>query len=124
MIEITKAAANRRQPRRTAQEPRSDAGTRTDFEEIRWRDSGMHLAAEEWTLITRLRARGVASGMEVVTVGTLVHEDDDVVILGLSIDEPGDAVFGAQVIWKPAILERRGLARRPDGAGAVPHPPG
>ena len=80
-----------------------------DLEVIRWRDSGMHLASEEWTSITRVRAQAVISGMEVTTVGMLVHEDDVVVILGLSIDEAGGTVFGAQAIWKACILERRGL---------------
>jgi hypothetical protein len=47
--------------------------------------------------------------MEVTSVGMLVHEDDDVVILGLSIDEAGGTVFGAQAIWKASILERCGL---------------
>ncbi len=79
------------------------------LEVIRWRDSGMHLASDEWTSITNLRARAVVSGMEVTTVGMLVHEDDDVVILGLSIDEAGGTVFGAQAIWKACILERCGL---------------
>lgn len=81
------------------------------LEAIRWRDSGMHLAAEEWQPLTRLRARPVANAMEVVTVGMLIHEDEDVVILGLSIDEAGGSVFGAQAIWKPAILERREIGR-------------
>jgi len=76
------------------------------LEAIRWRDSGMQLAHDEWTTIASLRARAVIAGMEVTTVGVLVHEDDDVVILGLSIDEAGGNVFGAQAIWKAAILER------------------
>jgi hypothetical protein len=79
------------------------------LEVIRWRDSGMHLASDEWTSITELRARSVLSGMEVTTVGMLVHEDDHVVILGLSIDEEGGSVVGAQAIWKASILERRVL---------------
>jgi hypothetical protein len=79
------------------------------LEVVRWRDSGMHLASDEWTSISRLRARAVVTGMEVTTVGIVVHEDDDVVVLGLSIDEAGGTVFGAQAIWKPSILERRGL---------------
>lgn len=69
----------------------------------------MQLASDEWTPITSLRARAVIAGMEVTTVGVLVHEDDDVVILGLSIDEASGSVFGAQAIWKACILERRGL---------------
>lgn len=80
------------------------------LEVIRWRDSGMHLANEEWTKITRLRAQSVAASMEVVTVGVLVHEDDDIVILGLSLDQAEGAVFGAQAIWKGAIVERLPLA--------------
>jgi hypothetical protein len=85
------------------------------IEAIRWRDSGMQLASDEWTAIASLRARAVISGMEVTTVGVLVHEDDDVVILGLSIDEAAGSVFGAQAIWKASILERRRL----DGLAAV-----
>jgi hypothetical protein len=79
------------------------------LEVIRWRDSGMHLASDEWTAITRVRAQAVPTGMDVTTVGMLVHEDDDVVILGLSVDEAGGTVFGAQAIWKASILERCGL---------------
>jgi len=83
-----------------------------DVEAIRWRDSGMHLASEEWTPIANLRAQAVISGMEVTTVGVLVHEDDDVVVLGLSVDEVGGTVYGAQAIWKASILERCGLDQR------------
>jgi hypothetical protein len=83
----------------------------TGLEVIRWRDSGMHLASEEWTSITRVRAQAVVSGMEVTTVGMLVHEDDDVVVLGLSVDETGGTVFGAQAILKACILDRCGLAQ-------------
>jgi hypothetical protein len=81
------------------------------LELIRWRDSGMHLASEEWTSITRVCAQAVTSGMEVTTVGMLVHEDDDVVVLGLSIDESGGSVFGAQAILKVCILDRCGLGQ-------------
>lgn len=81
------------------------------LEVIRWRDSGMHLASEEWTSITRVRAQVSIAGMEVTTVGMLVHEDDDVVILGLSVDESSDTVFGAQAIWKACILDRCCLAQ-------------
>ena len=79
------------------------------LEAIRWRDSGMHLASDEWTPMANLRAQAAIAGMAVTTVGVLVHEDDDVVVLGLSIDEAGGNVFGAQVIWKASILERRDL---------------
>jgi hypothetical protein len=79
------------------------------LEVIRWRDSGMHLASDEWTPITDLRARSAVSGMEVTTVGMLVHEDEHVVVLGLSIDQTNGSVFGAQAIWKMCILERRVL---------------
>jgi hypothetical protein len=110
MIDLAQATADRRPPRGAAEAPPDETGSPTRFEAIRWRDSGMQLANEEWTPIAMLRTRSVASAMEVVTAGLVVHEDDDVVVLGLSIDEPGKAVFGAQVIWKAAILERRGLA--------------
>jgi hypothetical protein len=98
-------------PAPMAARPRERAALRS--EAIRWRDSGMQLASDEWTSLTALRARSVASALEVTTVGLLVHEDDEVVVLGLSVDTPGDAVFGAQLIWKSAIIERRDL----DGQG-------
>jgi len=81
------------------------------IEVIRWRDSGMHLASDEWTELARVRAQAVVAGMEVTSVGILVHEDDDVVILGLSVAEAGGTVFGAQAIWKASILERCGLEK-------------
>jgi hypothetical protein len=109
VIDLAEATADRRPLAGTADRRADDATASSRFERIRWLDSGMQLAADEWTSIAGLRARSVASAMEVVTAGLLVHEDDDVVVLGLSIDEPGDAVFGAQVIWKSAILERHGL---------------
>ena len=71
------------------------------LEVIRWRDSGMHLASEEWTSMTRV-FQAVITGMEVTTVGMLVHEDDDVVILGLSIDETGGTVLGPKPSGRPA----------------------
>jgi hypothetical protein len=79
------------------------------LEVIRWLDSGMHLASDEWTPIEGLRAKADPSGMEVTTVGMLVHEDDLVVILGLSVDHIRGSVFGAQAIWKASILERHAL---------------
>jgi hypothetical protein len=39
----------------------------------------------------------------------LVHEDDLVVILGLSVDHLRGSVFGAQAIWKASILGRHAL---------------
>jgi hypothetical protein len=91
-------------------------------EAIRWRDSGMQLASDEWTSLTTLRARSVASALEVVTVGLLVHEDDEVVVLGLSLDKPGNSVFGAQLIWKSAIIERRDLDAHGPQLQVVPDP--
>ena len=79
------------------------------LEAIRWLDSGMHLASAEWTPIDGLRALADPSGMEVTTVGMVVHEDDLVAILGLSVDHVGGSVFGAQAIWKASILERHAL---------------
>ena len=55
-----------------------------------------------------MRSQAVLTGLDVTTVGMLVHEDDDIVVFGLSIDE-GGTVIRAQAIWKVSILERCGL---------------
>ena len=76
-----------------------------DIEYIRWLDSGTHLS-DGWMKLEVVQQQAKASLQYVETVGHVVHEDDEVVVLGLSIDEANSTVFGAQVIAKGNIVQR------------------
>lgn len=75
------------------------------IEFVRWLDSGTHLS-DGWMSLDIVRQQAPASLQVVETVGHVIHEDDEVLVLGLSIDEANATVFGAQVIAKPCIRGR------------------
>ena len=76
-----------------------------NIEYIRWLDSGTHLS-DGWMKLEIVQQQAKASLQYVDTVGHVVYEDDEVVVLGLSVDEANDTVFGAQVIAKGNIVQR------------------
>lgn len=73
------------------------------LEVIEWLDSGTHLS-DGWMQLEVVKQQAKASLQYVTTAGHVIHEDDEVVIVGLSV--AGDAVFGAQVIAKANITHR------------------
>lgn len=78
------------------------------IERVVWVDSGMHYA-EEWKDLDVFKSLARGWNGLVTTVGTLMFEDENVVLLGLSHDESNDNWFGAQLIWKKAIESREEL---------------
>lgn len=72
-------------------------------EAIFWLDSGTHLS-DGWMDLEVVKQQAKASLQMVLTVGQVVYEDADVVVVGLSVAE--ETVFGAQVIAKSNIRQR------------------
>lgn len=75
---------------------------------ITWYDSGMHLD-EGWATADKYTEDIDLDRLLVVTVGMLMHEDDDVVVLGLSYDPAHENWYGAQLIMKLNIQKREVL---------------
>lgn len=73
-----------------------------------WRDSGMQIN-EPWASTEVYQAYSRDWTGKVISVGMLLHEDDSVLVLGLSYDAEGDHWFSAQLIYKPDIIERKTL---------------
>lgn len=76
--------------------------------QIDWIDSGMHID-HGWakTLVYQESVNKWNGG--VTTVGTLLYEDDHVIVLGLSHDVQNNSWYGAQLIYKPCITNRKEL---------------
>ena len=79
-----------------------------EVERIHWTDSGMHLD-HGWAKATAFAQSAMNWSGEVVTVGQVIHEDDSVVVVGLSHDTSNDEWYGAQLIYKPCITKRETL---------------
>ena len=79
-----------------------------NIEYVRWLDSGTHLH-DGWMQLEVVQQQAPACLQEVDTVGHVVFEDDDVIVLGLSVDSNNATVFGAQVIAKSCIKHRATL---------------
>lgn len=78
------------------------------IEQIDWIDSGAWLG-DEWHSLDVYKSRIKGWTGHVTTIGTVMHEDENVVVLGLSKDLDNDAWYGAQLIYKPCIVYRRTL---------------
>lgn len=76
---------------------------------VRWIDSGLFIS-DGWQQLTEVIGQATGSNMTVTTIGHLVYEDDDIVVVGLSLDRDNDAVFGAQTIARQNIIEYRSLS--------------
>jgi hypothetical protein len=76
---------------------------------VRWIDSGLFIS-DGWQQLTEVIGQATGSNMTVTTIGHLIHEDDEIVVVGLSLDKDNDAVFGAQTIAKMNIIEYRSLS--------------
>jgi hypothetical protein len=72
---------------------------------VRWLDSGMSLD-RGWASRDSYVAQARIGRMIVRSVGYLMHEDEDVVVLALSYDPSGQTFYGAQVIARRSIVER------------------
>jgi hypothetical protein len=69
---------------------------------VAWVDSGLHLE-DGWRDVPWYVNKAECTNGRVSTVGHLIHEDDQHVIVGLSLDIENDTVFSAQVIWQSNI---------------------
>ena len=79
-----------------------------NIEYVRWLDSGTHLH-DGWMQLDIVKQQAPSCLQEVDTVGHVVYEDEEVIVLGLSVDENNSTVFGAQVIAKSCIKHRATL---------------
>lgn len=75
---------------------------------IRWIDSGMAID-RGWARREHYLSETRIGAMVAHTAGYLMHEDDDVIVLSSTYDPTGQTFYGAQVIAKTAIVERRAL---------------
>lgn len=75
---------------------------------VRWRDSGIHIH-DGWQTIEEAMKNFSPDNMIVDSVGIVADETDDVLVLGLSLDEENLAWFGLQVIYKQNIISREVL---------------
>ena len=75
------------------------------MERIEWIDSGMSFAAT-WLDESTITDRADAWHGLVITVGQVVHETEDRVVLGLSQDAETGHWSGCFLIWKASIQKR------------------
>jgi hypothetical protein len=75
---------------------------------VRWIDSGMHID-HGWAPSSTYLDGAEVSRMEVTSVGIVMHEDDDIVVLALSHDPAHDKWISAQLIHRPSIVEMQRL---------------
>lgn len=73
---------------------------------VEWRDSGMHIDHGWATTAVYQESVGKWNGT-VTTIGALMFEDDNVIVIGLSHDVANDTWYGAQLIYKPCIISRK-----------------
>lgn len=72
---------------------------------IRWLDTGLAIA-EGWKTPDWYASQAATRRMEVLSVGFLVHEDDDVIVLAQSYDPEHNQYVNAEVIAKQGIITR------------------
>lgn len=78
---------------------------------VRWLDSGSHLDFDRgWKGLSDYVVRASLDNMVAESVGFVMHEDEDVLLLGQTRDTAGQSYVGAQAIAKQNILDRRDLA--------------
>lgn len=75
---------------------------------IRWLDTGAHVDYG-WAPKEKYIADAVTDKMTVDTIGFLMHEDDDIVMVALS-HVFDDLWYGAQIIHKSSIVEKRRMS--------------
>lgn len=75
---------------------------------VEWLDSGLNIS-DGWQKTDDVLGQARIERMNVTTVGMLMHEDDDLVIVGLSYDAEHDQWFSAQAIAQQNIKSMRVL---------------
>ena len=80
---------------------------------VKWLDSGMHLDFDRgWRDTETYVQKAAIDNMVVETVGFLMHEDVDILLVGQSHDRTGDNWVGAQVIARRNVIVKRDLVDR------------
>lgn len=80
----------------------------SSIEHIVWVDSGLSFAST-WLSQSTIEERAKEWQGIVHSAGHVVFEDDDCVVLGLSLDEETDNWAGCIGIYKPCIVYRQQL---------------
>lgn len=80
----------------------------TRVEVVEWNDSGMQ-GDVGWKKAETFAAAMTVDKMLAHTVGFVMHEDEDVLLLGQTYDAAHDAYCGAMAILKRDILRRETL---------------
>ena len=75
---------------------------------VKWLDSGMHID-KGWASLEDYRKDTETSRMTVVTVGILMHEDDQTILIGQTYDPSHDHWVGGQLILKENVVSRNFL---------------
>jgi hypothetical protein len=75
---------------------------------VRWIDSGMAID-RGWARRARYIADVRIDRMIAHSAGYLMHEDEHVLVLSATYDPAGETFYGAPVITKASILERKEL---------------
>ncbi len=70
---------------------------------VTWKDSGLHIDYR-WAKLEKYMADASPFLSEVETVGVVMHEDEDIIMLGMSYDAVHDTWYGAQVILKQNVI--------------------
>lgn len=78
------------------------------MERIEWVDSGLAFAST-WLDEATIKQRASEWDGKVVTVGQVIFEDEERIIMGLSRDTENDNWAGCFLIWKPSIIDRKAL---------------
>jgi hypothetical protein len=71
---------------------------------VRWIDSGMH-SDYGWAPAEKYIENADLHRMECVTVGIIMHEDEDIIVVALSHDPAHDKWISAQLIHKQSIQD-------------------
>ena len=93
------------EPRIVEPEPVNSVGQTLS---VVWIDSGLQFP-QEWMKETNIISKSKAWRGVVRTAGTVIYEDESVIVLGLTHDAENDMWFGAQLIYKQCIEERTNL---------------
>ena len=75
------------------------------IEQIVWVDSGMRLD-QGWAPLSEYLAKASPSRTKVSTVGYIMHEDEEIILVGQSLDPAHDTWFGVQMILKKNVVSR------------------
>ena len=80
---------------------------------VQWTDSGMHIN-HNWASLDEFKKNIGPDTTVVQTVGMLMHEEDEYILVGQSYDPTHDTWYGAQMILKSNVVSVNNLAMQPE----------